>query len=64
MDDKLTPEMRALNLARMREYLQALGPNLKLSEPDSYAFKHYVEHGHAFSKGCCARAAREPTRGL
>jgi hypothetical protein len=52
--DKLTPEMRATNLARMRDYLRTLAPSLKLNEVDSYAFKHFYEHGHAYGKGCCA----------
>lgn len=57
--DKLTPEMRAVNLARMRDYLRSLAPSLKLNEPDSYAFKHYYEYGHALRRGCCAQS--EPT---
>lgn len=64
MDDKLTPEMREINLKRMREYLETLAPSLRLSEPDSFAFKHYAEHGHVFRKGCCSRSRRDSTRGL
>lgn len=62
--DKLTPEARAVNLARMRDYLRRLAPSLKLTEPDSYAFKHYYEHGHALQPGCCrhSRAGVEAER--
>jgi hypothetical protein len=52
--DKLTPEARAVNLARIRDYLKTLAPSLRLNEVDSYAFKHFYEHGHAYCKGCCA----------
>jgi len=59
-DDKLTPEMRAVNLARLRAYLDTLAPSLKLNEPDSAAFKHFYETGHVMRRGCCAPSVDQP----
>lgn len=59
MDDKLSPEMRATNLARLREYLTTLPPNLQLSEPDSTALRHYALTGHVMRFGCCRDASKQ-----
>lgn len=44
------------NLRRAQELLDSIGRSGRSVYPDSYAARHWEEHGHYPSFGCCTEA--------
>lgn len=58
-DSYITRPEEFVTLQELRDYLHKLGPNLKLIEPDSSAFRHLADFGHTLEAGCCRDRLRE-----